>query len=81
MTELKRIMISIPERMLEEIDSFAATEKLSRSQFVRDAMGNYIEDCKHRAFIENMKRGYEEMAAINLTLAEEGLFAEMAGHE
>ncbi|MFA6850587.1 MAG: ribbon-helix-helix domain-containing protein, partial [Selenomonadaceae bacterium] len=50
MTELKRIMISIPERMLEEIDSFAATEKLSRSQFVRDAMGNYIEDCKHRAF-------------------------------
>ncbi|MGL6016839.1 MAG: CopG family ribbon-helix-helix protein [Selenomonadaceae bacterium] len=79
MTELKRVMISIPDEMLEEIDSFAATEKLSRSQFFRDAMGNYIEDCKHRAFVENMKKGYEEMAVINLTLAEEGLFAEMAG--
>ena len=26
-----------------------------------------------------MKKGYEEMAVINLTLAEEGLFAELAG--
>jgi len=81
LTELRRVMISIPDQMLEEIDSFAATEKLSRSQFFRDAMGNYIENCKHQAFVESMRKGYEEMAVINLTLAEEGLYEEMTGRE
>ncbi len=81
MTELKRVMISIPNQMLEEIDSFAATEKLSRSQFFRDAMGSHIENCKHQAFVESMRKGYQEMAGINLTLAEEGLFEETAGRE
>jgi CopG family transcriptional regulator/antitoxin EndoAI len=81
MAELRRIMISIPDNMLEQIDTIASIEKLSRSQFVRDAMGIYIEDHRHRAFVESMKKGYQEMASINLTLAEEGLYADMAGQE
>jgi CopG family transcriptional regulator/antitoxin EndoAI len=44
-------------------------------------MGIYIEDRRHRAFVESMKKGYQEMASINLTLAEEGLYADMAGQE
>lgn len=81
MSELRRVMISVPNQMLEEIDSFAATEKLSRSQFVRDAMGSHIENCKHQALIESMRKGYEEMAGINLALAEEGLYSETVGRE
>ena len=76
MAELKRIMISIPNSLLREIDGIVAMEKLSRSQFVRDAMCLYLEDRKRKAIIESMRKGYQEMAAINLSLAEEGLYAE-----
>ncbi|MEN6411964.1 MAG: ribbon-helix-helix protein, CopG family [Veillonellales bacterium] len=73
MAELRRIMISIPNSLLQEVDGIIAMEKLSRSQFVRDAMRLYIEDRKRKAVRDMMRKGYQEMAAINLTLAEEGL--------
>lgn len=81
MAELKRIMISIPDNLLQEVDGIVAMEKLSRSQFVRDAMRVYIEDRKRRAVRDLMKRGYQEMAIINLTLAEEGLAADAEAYE
>jgi CopG family transcriptional regulator/antitoxin EndoAI len=74
--ELKRIMISIPNSLLQEVDGIIAMEKLSRSQFVREAMRLYIEDRKRKAIRDVMRKGYQEMAVINLSLAEEGLFAD-----
>ncbi|MCX7779999.1 MAG: ribbon-helix-helix protein, CopG family [Negativicutes bacterium] len=76
MADLKRIMISIPNSLLQEVDGIIAMEKLSRSQFVREAMRLYIEDRKRKAVRDLMKKGYQEMAIINLSLAEEGLMAE-----
>ncbi|MCE5286434.1 MAG: ribbon-helix-helix protein, CopG family [Pelosinus sp.] len=76
MAELKRIMISIPNSLLQEVDGIIAMEKLSRSQFVREAMRLYIEDRKRKAIRDIMRKGYQEMAVINLSLAEEGLFAD-----
>lgn len=76
MAELKRIMISIPNSLLQEVDGIVAMDKLSRSQFIRDAMRLYIEDRKRKAVREKMKRGYQEMAVINLSLAEEGAVAD-----
>lgn len=73
MAELKRIMISIPNSLLQEVDGIIAMEKLSRSQFVRDAMRLYIEERKRKAVRDMMRKGYQEMATINLALAEEGL--------
>ncbi|SEO88987.1 MULTISPECIES: CopG family ribbon-helix-helix protein [Propionispora] len=73
MAELKRIMISIPNSLLQEVDGIIAMEKLSRSQFVREAMKRYIEDRKKQAIRDMMRKGYQEMAVINLSLAEEGL--------
>ena len=77
MAELRRIMISIPNALLQEIDGIIAMDKLSRSQFVRDAMRLYIEDRKRKAVRDMMKKGYQEMAVINLTLAEEGLLEDI----
>lgn len=74
-------MISIPDSLLQEVDGIAAMEKLSRSQFVRDAMRLYIEDRKRKAVRDLMRRGYQEMAAINLTLAEEGLAADAEAYD
>jgi CopG family transcriptional regulator/antitoxin EndoAI len=75
--ELKRIMISIPNSLLQEVDGIIAMEKLSRSQFVREAMRLYIEDRKRKAVRDMMRKGYQEMAIINLALAEEGLTADV----
>jgi len=75
--ELRRIMISIPNSLLQEVDGIIAMEKLSRSQFVREAMRLYIEDRKRKAVRDMMRKGYQEMAVINLTLAEEGLSADV----
>ncbi|HMM19980.1 MAG TPA: ribbon-helix-helix protein, CopG family [Selenomonadales bacterium] len=77
MAELKRIMISLPNSLLQEVDGIIAMEKLSRSQFVREAMRLYIEDRKRKAVRDMMRKGYQEMAVINLTLAEEGLSADV----
>jgi len=75
--ELRRIMISIPNSLLQEVDGIIAMEKLSRSQFVREAMRLYIEERKRKAVRDMMRKGYQEMAIINLTLAEEGLSADV----
>lgn len=81
MAELKRIMISIPNSLLQEVDGFIAVEKLSRSQFVREAMRLYIEERKRKAVRDLMRKGYQEMAVINLSLAEEGLTADVEVYE
>ena len=77
MAEIRRIMISIPNNLLKEVDGIIANDKLSRSQFVRDAMRLYIEERKRRTVRDMMRIGYQEMAVINLTLAEEGLFVDV----
>lgn len=76
MADLKRIMISIPNSLLQEVDGIIAMEKLSRSQFVREAMRLCIEERKRKAVRDMMRKGYQEMAVINLSLAEEGLLAD-----
>jgi CopG family transcriptional regulator/antitoxin EndoAI len=62
-------MISLPEYLLSEIDCIAAAENLNRSEFVREAMKLYIAERKRRLLREQMKKGYVEMAKINLALA------------
>jgi len=62
-------MISLPEYLLTEIDCIAASENRNRSEFVREAMKLYIAERKRSLLREEMKRGYLEMARINLALA------------
>lgn len=69
MSGVKRIMISIPESLLKEVDGLASMEKRNRSEFIREAMRLYISERKRRTLREQMKKGYQEMANINLALA------------
>ena len=75
----KRIMVSFPEQTLADIDMFAAQGKQSRNDFVREAIDAYLTGCRHEELVESMKRGYEEMASINLSLAEENLWQDWSG--
>ncbi len=70
LSQYKKIMISIPDNLLEELDNMVSNEKTNRSMLVREAMTLYIRE-KHKLELRNkMKIGYEEMAEINLKLAE-----------
>lgn len=71
MSQVKRIMISLPDSLLAEVDGIAAAEQLNRSEFIREAMKLYIAERKRRLLREQMKKGYLEMAKINLDLAVE----------
>ncbi|MGB9886139.1 MAG: CopG family ribbon-helix-helix protein [Moorellales bacterium] len=71
MPGVRRIMISLPQSLLEEVDGLAAVERRNRSEFIREAMRVYIAERKRRTVREEMKRGYQEMAALNLALAQE----------
>jgi CopG family transcriptional regulator/antitoxin EndoAI len=37
-----RVLISLPDKFLEEIDSIADEEQRSRSELIREALRNYI---------------------------------------
>lgn len=69
MAQVKRIMISLPDNLLAEVDRIVARERLNRSEFIREAMRLYIRERKRRQLREQMKQGYLEMAKINLALA------------
>ncbi|WP_026894651.1 CopG family ribbon-helix-helix protein [Clostridiisalibacter paucivorans] len=73
MAETKRIMISLPDTLLKEIDGIICIEKKNRSEFIREAMKLYIRERKRVQIREELRDGYMEMASINLTFAEMGL--------
>ena len=69
MTQIKRVVISLPKYLLSEIDRIAAAENINRSEFIRAAVLLYIDDRKRRQLREQMIKGYLEMANINLEMA------------
>ena len=70
LAQYKKIIISLPDNLLEEIDNMVSNEKTNRSVLVREAMKLYIREKSKIELRDRMKRGYEEMAEINLKLAE-----------
>ncbi|MEX2415441.1 MAG: ribbon-helix-helix protein, CopG family [Paenibacillaceae bacterium] len=72
----KRIMISLPDYLLKEVDGVVENENSNRSELIRQAMRLYLQERKKRVLRETMQRGYMEMAKINLHMASEAFHAE-----
>ncbi len=72
MAETKRIMVSLPNSLVEEVDFIVSMEKKNRSEFIKEAMKLYIREKRKVEVYEQLKYGYVEMSKINLTLAEMG---------
>ncbi|WP_010246041.1 CopG family ribbon-helix-helix protein [Acetivibrio cellulolyticus] len=70
MAQLKKILISLPDNLLKEVDSIVAMERINRSEFVREAMKLYIREKRRIEMRDRMKKGYQQMAEINEKLAE-----------
>lgn len=73
MAESKRIIISLPNSLLQEVDHIVEIEKRNRSEFIREAMKLYIRERQKIEIKEKMKKGYREMGTLNLALSELGL--------
>ncbi|MBQ7717788.1 MAG: ribbon-helix-helix protein, CopG family [Clostridia bacterium] len=73
MANQKRILISLPDSLLSEIDNYAEIDSITRSELIREAMRFYIKERRRRNISEMMEKGYEDMGAINLKIAEEFL--------
>jgi len=69
LSQLKKVLITVPDTLLEQVDTIVSNEKINRSEFVREAMQMYIKEKKKLKLQEQMKRGYQEMADINLSIS------------
>ncbi|KLU65101.1 MULTISPECIES: ribbon-helix-helix protein, CopG family [Desulfosporosinus] len=71
MAESKRIMISLPESLLAEVDGIVTVEKRNRSEFIREALNSILHERRKKGIQEQMRKGYIEMAQLNLSIARE----------
>lgn len=66
MARQKKILISLPDTLLDEADNMAYSQNVNRSEFIREAMKMYIREKKKSEIVQKLKKGYEEMAEFNL---------------
>ncbi|MCQ2789639.1 MAG: ribbon-helix-helix domain-containing protein [bacterium] len=57
---MARVLISMPERFLDEIDTVADTENRSRSELIREALRTYI----HRNQVRDNGRAAKNAAIL-----------------
>ncbi len=76
MTQSKKIEVTVPASLLDDVDSLAKLDGVSRSDVVSRAMREYITGRKNKNLRKQLKKGYEEMAAINIEWAENCLEAD-----
>lgn len=70
------ILVKLPQHLLNELDGFVKQENVNRSELIYQATKAYLRERKKRQIRESMRRGYMEMAKINLTIASEAFQAE-----
>jgi CopG family transcriptional regulator/antitoxin EndoAI len=73
---MKKITIHLPGSLLSDMDAVARRERRSRGEIVRRAVAEWLRERNGRLSVESLKRGYLEMAGINLTIASEAFQAE-----
>lgn len=77
---LQEVLVRLPKNLLSEVDGLMKHENSDLSDFIYQATKNYLQHKKDehiQQFRETMRKGYEEMARINLTIALEAFQAEV----
>lgn len=77
MAQAKRIMVSLPESLLQEVDRIVRLETGNRSAFVREAMLLLIKERILRERTEQTRQGYLKVGRLNQALSEEGMAADL----
>lgn len=72
----QEILVNLPQSLLLEIDGFLKQENVNRDELIYQATKMFLRERKKRHIRESMRRGYMEMAKINLSIASEAIHAE-----
>ncbi|MGI6751240.1 MAG: CopG family ribbon-helix-helix protein [Anaerovoracaceae bacterium] len=73
MSNMKKIIVSLPESLLVKIDDQSKLEGKNRSVVIREALALYLAERKKAEIEKCMREGYLAMGQLNLQLSEEGL--------
>lgn len=76
MADVKKVLITLPESLLSEVDYLASMDNKNRSEFIREAMQHYLKERKRLELRAQMIQGYSEMAGLSTAISEEWLEAE-----
>lgn len=70
-------MVRLPQSLVKELDGLVNQEESqNREELICKAMKMYVRERQKRQIRESMRRGYMEMAKINLNMAAEAFQAE-----
>lgn len=72
----KKILISLPEALLSEVDSLSSEENMSRSKWIRNSIAGSIKKRRRERRDEALREGYLAMGDLNVRLAEESVIAD-----
>ena len=76
MGDHKKILLSLPDSLVESLDRLAKREHTSRADLIRNGLSRFAREEEQKELYEQMRAGYQEMGEINLSLAEGALFAD-----
>lgn len=72
----RKISVTLPDLLLEEVDTLASSLNRSRSEIIAQMLRQYLREKKSVELKEQLKKGYLEMGELNLTIAENSLLSD-----
>lgn len=72
----QEILVNLPQSLIMEMDGYIKQENVDRDELIYQATKMFLRERKKRHIRESMRRGYMEMAKINLSIATEAFHAE-----
>jgi len=69
LSDTQKILISLPAALVHDIDILATAQKTDRSELLKEAIRSYVSRHQKASLAESLKKGYEQMADINLEIA------------
>ena len=73
---MRRIIVTMPPDLLQQVEEMAAKLNFNRSQFIRRAVEEFLEEQRRRELRELLKEGYLANAERDLRIAEEFAYAD-----
>ncbi|AWZ47635.1 CopG family transcriptional regulator [Clostridiaceae bacterium 14S0207] len=68
----KKLVINLSDALNKELNEILKKNNKKKSEFIREAIIVYIEETKKQSIQEQMKKGYEEMAELNIEYCQLG---------
>ena len=78
MPQNSKVLLTLPQELLHQVDSYCEQALISRSEFIRQSVKQMLLYQHNMKMRDQMRSGYLQMAAINTEWAELGLASDEA---